>query len=547
MKETVAMIRKHAPASRIILGGYGSVLSDDILKPFSDYICREEGVVFMRNLLGETELAMPYRHPTIISRLKVFGREVSRTGMVFAGLGCPNGCDFCCTSHFFKRKHIRLLPTGRDIYRVIERYDDIEPGMSITIMDEDFLLNKKRALEFRDCVQEGGRTLSIFAFASVRALSMYSVTDLLEMGLDGFWVGYEGTRSGFGKQKGRPVEELFTELREHGIGVLASMIVGFPYQTPKIIEEELTGLLALKPDFTQFLIYGPMYGTPFHDRVMEENLMHEDLVDDREHYFKNCTGFTSMVKHPEMSSEAIEAAQERCFHEDFNRLGPSIFRSIETWLLGYLKLKDHPSLFLRRKANAFASKILEVYPVFLSGKLLGPSPVARRWIGELQKRIHQTFGNPTVNDRVRSVGALGFAVWTGLTLKLNLFQHPRLIRHTYRFPEESLPARVWRSLKSTDKADYQVSVELRPESIVWVKVEGQLLLEESGKLVADLRTALKETEDRLVLDLAYLVKTEKEMVEWLGDELKEFYDRIRVVPPQKGEFSSVALLLATYS
>ncbi|MDP7235565.1 MAG: radical SAM protein, partial [Candidatus Latescibacteria bacterium] len=27
MKETVAMIRKHAPASRIILGGYGSVLS----------------------------------------------------------------------------------------------------------------------------------------------------------------------------------------------------------------------------------------------------------------------------------------------------------------------------------------------------------------------------------------------------------------------------------------------------------------------------------------------------------------------------------------
>jgi hypothetical protein len=148
---------------------------------------------------------------------------------------------------------------------------------------------------------------------------------------------------------------------------------------------------------------------------------------------------------------------------------------------------------------------------------------------------------------VRSVGALGFAAWTGLTLKLNLFQHPRLIRHTYRFPEESLPARVWRSLKSTDKADYQVSVELRPESIVWVKVEGQLLLEESGKLVADLRTALKETEDRLVLDLAYLVKTEKEMVEWLGDELKEFYDRIRVVPPQKGEFSSVALLLATYS
>src|SRR5512137_589995 len=41
MKETVALIRQHAPKSKIVLGGYGTVLSDAVLKPYADYICRE--------------------------------------------------------------------------------------------------------------------------------------------------------------------------------------------------------------------------------------------------------------------------------------------------------------------------------------------------------------------------------------------------------------------------------------------------------------------------------------------------------------------------
>ena len=48
----VELIRKHAPHSKIILGGYGTVLPDELLTPFADHICREEGIGFMRRLLG---------------------------------------------------------------------------------------------------------------------------------------------------------------------------------------------------------------------------------------------------------------------------------------------------------------------------------------------------------------------------------------------------------------------------------------------------------------------------------------------------------------
>jgi radical SAM superfamily enzyme YgiQ (UPF0313 family) len=129
MKDAVALIRKYSPQSKIILGGYGTVLSDDVLAPFGDYFCREEGVTFFRRLLlGETPIPKPYKHPMLVSDLKIFSIRASRTGKIFAGLGCPNGCDFCCTSHFFKRRHVKLLPEGKDIFSVVEKYLDMDPN-----------------------------------------------------------------------------------------------------------------------------------------------------------------------------------------------------------------------------------------------------------------------------------------------------------------------------------------------------------------------------------------------------------------------------------
>lgn len=547
MKEVVALIRQHSPDSKIVLGGYGTILSDETLRPYGDYFCREEGVGFMRRLLGEPEIPMPYGHPLVVSRLRVFSKEVSRTGMVFAGLGCPNGCDFCCTSYFFKRRHIRLLPTGRDIYKVIERYQEVEPGMPIVILDEDFLLNKKRALEFRDCVLESGKDLSIFVFASIRAISQFTVTQILEMGIDGFWIGYEGTRSGYAKQSGRPVEDIFREYREHGVSILASMIIGLPYQTPEIIEEELTGLLALKSDLNQFLIYGPTPGTPFYDRIMKEGLMRRQFLEDPELYYRKSTGFSSVVKHPTMQSEQIESAQSRCFSEDFRILGPSMYRSIETWLLGHLKLKDSPNPVLRKKSEFFASEIRNTYPVFLAGRLLGPSPQVRQWIADLQARVHRALGTPTLTERLLSLGALGMAAWTAITLKLGLFQHPRLIRHTFRMPNEARPARVWHRLSRVTSTDHRVEVELRPESTVWVQVKGRLGLASAEKLAVDLREALKRTEDRVILDLRRLLHAEPKAAEQFAMALQGYRDRIRLVMPLTGEMAALKTLFALYN
>ena len=548
MKETVALIRRYAPQSKIVLGGYGTMLKDEVLKPYADYICREEGVAFFRRLLKEPEIQMPYKHPLIVSWLKVFGWKVSGTGKIFAGLGCPNGCDFCCTSHFFSRKHIKLLPEGKDIYAVVERYLDVDPNLVFLILDEDFLLNKKRAMQFRDCVIQGGKTLSIFAFSSVKAISQYKVEEILEMGIDGFWIGYEGTRSNYSKQQGRPIEEILREFREHGITVLASMIVGFDYQNQEVVAKELAGLMQLKPALAQFLIYGPVPGTPFYERIIKENLLRDVYTRDMELFYRRADGFRTMIKHPTLSPEAIEEIQRWCFEEDFQRLGPSIYRALEARWLGLRKLKNSANPLLRQKAAYYAQELRYAYPVFLAGKLLGPNKAVRRWIEELERLIHAELGPPTLAERGQSVLAVGAALWTGLKLKFHLFEHPKLMRTSYR-----MPSTRWRAFESWEEIhrkfsspDFSIQVELQhAKKQVWLRLEGAISRADAEGIGQRIRDSLAASKSRLILDLKKLHWDKVDDLCPLREKLAAYRSRIQLVLPKLSAAHPELILLAS--
>jgi haloalkane dehalogenase len=463
-------------------------------------------------------------------------------------LGCPNGCDFCCTSHFFKRKHVRLLPEGRDIQAVIDRYYDLDPRLVFLIIDEDFLLNKKRALQFRDCVLQSGRRPSIFAFSSIKAISQYTVEEILEMGIDGFWIGYEGTRSGYAKQQGRPVEEILTEFRAHGITVLTSMILGFDYQTPAVVAQELDGLLKLKPALAQFLIYGPVPGTPFNERVMREGLLLDKFQQHPEELYRRADGFTTAMKHPTLTPEQIEELQRWCFDQDFQRLGPSIYRVLETRLLGYEKLKHSPHPVLRDKAAHYAADLRCARPVFLAGRLLGPNRAVRRWIGELERRLHAALGRPTLLDRLQSVLAVGAALGTWVTLKLDLFQHPRLMRTAYRYPSRQWHAfQLWEELpQKLSIPNFKVQVDLQhAQQQVWLRLEGALSAAHAEGLGQRLHESLARSKARLVLDLNRLQWDQVEDLRPLREKLLVYRSQIRLVLPKLSAAHPELLLLAT--
>jgi hypothetical protein len=150
VQRMVDIIRKHSPGSKIVLGGYGTVLSDDELGPFSDVICREEGIGFMRRLLGEKP-DRPICHPyTPIESPRVSSVPLkTKVAHITGGLGCPNGCDFCCTSHYFKRRYIPFIQSGQELYEkmlMMER-KAIEAGDHLSgfiFIDEDFFYSREK-------------------------------------------------------------------------------------------------------------------------------------------------------------------------------------------------------------------------------------------------------------------------------------------------------------------------------------------------------------------------------------------------------------------
>lgn len=532
MKITANIIRKHSPQSRIILGGYGTSLPDKALKPWCDYISRGEGVENLRKILKNPPKKPPYKHPLVGSKLKIFSKETSYTGMIFAGLGCPNGCDFCSTSHYFNRRHIKLLQSGADIYSEIKRHLKINPEAQFTIIDEDFLLDRKRAMEFRDCVVHGGIPLSIFVFASIKALSMYKTEDLLEMGIDGVWIGYEGERAGYAKRDGVSPGEIFNKLHRNGILILSSMIIGFDYQNREVIEREFENLMSLEPEFAQFLIYNPIAGTPLYMNSLKNSAMRKEYLSDEELRWKMATGFKSIIEHPNMSAEELENVQKRCFEKDYQIQGPSIYRVVKTMLRGYITHKDSTNSILRKKALRFATEIKKAYPILTAGKILAPNKKTRKDISLLTGQIYKTFGKPSLLQNLASLLIFFFIGWTAVKIKLNLFQHPKTSRKTWRIPPPQFSLSfLTEKFKSQETFLVSVYENCFKEKII-IRAEGVLDRERVRHFVTEIKNVSLERRGKILLDFSKL-KIDSKCYTFLKELLVEFRLKLKIFFPAR--------------
>lgn len=169
----------------------------------------------------------------------------------------------------------------------------------------------------------------------------------------------------------------------------------------------------------------------------------------------------------------------------------------------------------------------------------------RRRIARLEREIHAHIGRPSWRERLQAVAAAGLALWTALTLKLELFQHPKLVKHTYRLPAEApRPSRAWRELTRLPQL---VSVELRSERTIWVRLQGTLKAEQASTLAEKLREALHSTRDRLVLDLKRLTHFEGEADLRLAETLRDYSERIRILAPSAMSHPGLGAVLTLFS
>jgi len=422
-KEICDLVRRRSPHTRIVLGGYGTVLPE--CDEVADEVCREEGVRFFKQLLGEKE-APSLRIPVITQSLKVLSLASVPELVVPVGLGCSRGCDFCCTSHFFKQQYVPLIRTGKEIHDVICSVDvGRRTYREASIIDEDFLLDRRRAMDMARWNQrEIEKPILFSCLTSLKSISQYTEEELLSMGLSGVWVGVESKKANYPKLKGLDVKGMVDALTASGINVLASMIIGYDWHDPAGIEEDFQYLLSLHPTLSQLMLYGPCPQTPFYERLRAEGrLLDRSYVD--------FDGFHLLFSHPHFSPEEMERLILRLFEREYEELGPCIFRVLEVQLNGYEHLRDSERPLFRRRAVEHQRTALKIYPLLRVGIAKAPSRNVREYLAGLKSRQESLMPIPASARSVQYVaGALYH--YTRLRELLHLDRQPAPHIHRYR-------------------------------------------------------------------------------------------------------------------
>ncbi|MEI2724325.1 MAG: hypothetical protein V9H26_12585 [Verrucomicrobiota bacterium] len=165
----------------------------------------------------------------------------------------------------------------------------------------------------------------------------------------------------------------------------------------------------------------------------------------------------------------------------------------------------------------------------------------------MERRVQAELGQPVLGERCKSVLAVGAALWTALTLKLNWFQHPKLIRTTYRLPDKRWGAfEVWEELhRKVASPDFSIQVELQhAKQQVWLRLEGALSASDAEGLARRIGESLARSKNRLVLDLNKLHCDEATDLQPLREKLGNYRSRIRLVLPRLSVAHPELVLLA---
>jgi hypothetical protein len=266
-------------------------------------------------------------------------------------------------------------------------------------------------------------------FGSIRGLSQFTADEIVEMGFETIWIAFESPSADYEKMKGREIGALFSDLQSRGIAVLSSMIIGFPHQDRAGIMRDFEHLMSLEPAFTQILIYFAFPGTPFYKQAIADNRYLPQYRHNPD--YRRWDGFSMHFEHPHLIASELETLQHELYRQDFKQLGPSLIRVSRVWFNGYLNLRNSTNRLLQIRADLMRSFCRRAVSALLPAILFAPSKEARKKARELLRDIEQETGALTLAEKANGLGAVLLAGWTWFTLKMNLFQQPKLLRLEY--------------------------------------------------------------------------------------------------------------------
>lgn len=424
VREMCRLVREHSPGSMIVVGGHVAAIPGIEEMIDADFIVKGEGVRWFRSFLGQSP-EQPIVHPLIPASFsfRVMGLPAPRGGgdpaaTIIPSVGCPMGCNFCTTSSFFggKGKFVNFYESGAELFDLMSEAESRLGVQSFFVMDENFLLYKRRVLELLDLMKAHGKAWKLYVFSSANALAKYEMRQLVELGIEWVWLGLESAGSGYSKLRDTDTRELTKELQGHGIHVQGSTIIGLEHHTPENIDAEVQHAVSHDVDCHQFMLYTPVPGTPLHRQMQDEGRLLDD-VDLADIHGQHKFNF----EHAAIPRDDSKRLLDQAFRHDYDSNGPSLFRMMRTMLQGWRRHRDDPDPRVRERVAAAARQLRTGY----GGALWAMERYLRR-------------SNRQVSDRIRSLRLEIEDELGGFSRVINRLVGPLLLwssrREARRFP-----------------------------------------------------------------------------------------------------------------
>lgn len=432
-KEMTRLIRKHSPSAEIVLGGHGAAIEgvEELIE--CDHVVKGEGIRWMRTFLGQDPDA-PIYHPTLPASQwqKVYGLPVPgpSSSLLVPGVGCVNGCNFCCTSHFFGKAYTSFIGTGREIFETAKRIADQRGTDYFFVMDENFLKNKERALELIDEMERNKRYFNFYLFSSAETITSIGIENLVRLGVQFIWIGLESkSKQGlFEKNNDIDPKQLVKQLRDHGIAVLASGILGLEHHTPENIQEDIDFMIDVEADMVQYMLYTALPVTALYKKYKRSGLLREDLPFEEWHGQKYMNW-----NHPAFPGDAPERWLEKAFAKEFEKNSSSMYRHVLTAFRGYKTLCKwpDPDEHIRARTEQFKMRVREYSIILFIIEHHASTELEKSRALALRQEIIDELGPYTIKEKAMALAGRALtALWKlRIRIKGDIHQPSTVVTH----------------------------------------------------------------------------------------------------------------------
>ncbi len=425
VKRMADYVRQKTPNAKIILGGHGASIPNLSELVSCDEICRGEGVGWFRKYFGEP-VDRHIVHPVVPSAVRkyVYGAPIIRdAGIIITGVGCQNSCRFCATAHKFEKRYTAFLHSGEEVFDACEKTEKELGVTDFALMDENFCKSPRRARQTLEEMERHGKAYTFATFSSAETIGKLGIDFLVRLGIKFLWIGVESKANVFEKTKGIDLHELIANLQNHGITVLASAILFMEHHDKQTIHEDIDWAISLESDLLQFMEFGPIPGTRLYKEYDAEGKLLHEVPWPKQHGQDEI-----WFNHPHFTPKESAVYLKNAFIKKFETHGPGVVNMAHTYLKGYLTVQreiaersaqglvwDAELLryvtggtpgardpFMEKRLEAMRESALEFRPIIQAAIDHAPNKAAREKAKMVRALFKETFGAPTLKDRLLS-------------------------------------------------------------------------------------------------------------------------------------------------